>query len=385
MEYNELTKRLLAEGYTAENPPDFVRGFRKYDGGFTYRTSYVDEMTFKTPCGLLCKGRMTMGSMCWYGVEYTPENGRGTIHCPYGKCGCKQRGEPFASKGNGTLARMCPVVVTDEKWQENGSCEEIARATEERIKRKAEEFIEKKHGKACRTHMRFNYEKDEWEMNYSVSNCIHCNTNMCPILGRSIAGEKGNVYYDIEIDMPDETKKGTFFEGERVHSITKGIQVFKKPIPLELAKIYAKTEVDHIRFLAEYNELRKILTSWTVFQARIGKFDLKWKVVNIRAEKKNVRDLDQDLADIEAGITVTHVIDTEKAQKAEKSKRIAEAKEKRKTATERKIINEGWENMTQKEKQKAFKLLDSGEIHRLNAEHKQKEPAPEQLSLFDLI
>ena len=64
-EYNALTKRLLEEGYIAEHHPDYVRvdvpmwqekTLDNYDGGFTYKRWWIFEQTFKTPCGLQCKG-----------------------------------------------------------------------------------------------------------------------------------------------------------------------------------------------------------------------------------------------------------------------------------------------------------------------------------------
>ena len=60
-EYNALTKRLLEEGYTVDNHPDYVRvdvpmwqekTLDNYDGGFTYERWWIFEQTFRTPCGL---------------------------------------------------------------------------------------------------------------------------------------------------------------------------------------------------------------------------------------------------------------------------------------------------------------------------------------------
>lgn len=65
-EYNLLTQKLLAEGYTVENHPDYVYirnsysetqdPLQNFDGGFRYYEWYIYDQTFRTPCGLLCKG-----------------------------------------------------------------------------------------------------------------------------------------------------------------------------------------------------------------------------------------------------------------------------------------------------------------------------------------
>ncbi|MCM1215575.1 MAG: hypothetical protein NC331_08295 [Lachnospiraceae bacterium] len=63
--YNLLTEKLLEAGYTVENYPEYVKvdvpfGCRKsldnYYGGFTFQRRWVYGRTFKTPCGLQCKG-----------------------------------------------------------------------------------------------------------------------------------------------------------------------------------------------------------------------------------------------------------------------------------------------------------------------------------------
>lgn len=76
-EYNLLTQRLLAEGYTAENYPDYVRlpggcwgkdPLRNIYGGFEYTYQYRSQMVFKTKCGLLVKGSSFIGSMSYMGI-----------------------------------------------------------------------------------------------------------------------------------------------------------------------------------------------------------------------------------------------------------------------------------------------------------------------------
>lgn len=66
MKYNELTKKLLSEGYTAENYPAHVRLAHCFEhekdpldnfyGGFEYQRWWIYEKTFKTPVDCSAKG-----------------------------------------------------------------------------------------------------------------------------------------------------------------------------------------------------------------------------------------------------------------------------------------------------------------------------------------
>ena len=54
LEYNKLTTGLLAQGFTADNHPDYVKlpgcipdkynPLKNYDGGFVYQGSYSDSL-----------------------------------------------------------------------------------------------------------------------------------------------------------------------------------------------------------------------------------------------------------------------------------------------------------------------------------------------------
>ena len=188
--------------------------------------------------------------------------------------------------------------------------------------------------------------------------------------------------------MPvNTTKDGTLFEGERYHQIIKGVQVFHKPIRLDIAKIYAKLCKDAIWHKARWNT--KYHTPLTLFRAERGEIDLTMRVLNIRAEKKIARDFEADLADIEAGIDVIHEYDRIKADKARKSQKRQAAKEKRIKAIEKKIIKVGFDNLEYADQRKAEKLIDSDRLYHLEAEHiktqKKKEDELKQMTIFDMM
>lgn len=55
-EANELTRRLLAEGYVPEDTPPGMQEYKPYYGGWTYDSQTLNNMVFETPCGLLVEG-----------------------------------------------------------------------------------------------------------------------------------------------------------------------------------------------------------------------------------------------------------------------------------------------------------------------------------------
>lgn len=381
---NKLTEKLLAEGYTKDNHPDYVmpgRGFK--DGDFEYYYWYSAELVYKTPCGMQVLGKNTHSGMSWYGKEYCHENEEVTIRCPKNCVNCQQRGEPFNSEGDGIMQLVCPVKLVNEKYVYDGSVEAEQKLLDDQIKRDKISFMMEKQGRVCEHHMRHDPVKG-WIFRYNPWTCVngYCNNKRnCPVLGRDLGTATGNIYYDIDCEGRDYTLDGTFFEGERFHTLHKGFQVFKKPVNLELAKIYAKLCEDEIKYHALIN--CRLYDSLTMFRAERGEIDLTLTVVNIRVEKKLARDFDQDLSDIEAGIKVTHVIDETRKKKQEKHERLETAKEKRKKSMYKKIVKDGWKSLEEMEKQRAYKLLSPEEI---SVAIKESEIIkPEQMTMFDFI
>ena len=72
---NELTRRLLAEGYKPEDTPPGMRAYNQYEGGWTYDIKTLRAMVYETPCGLLAEGEhFTNGYMSYGGIDWRPEN-----------------------------------------------------------------------------------------------------------------------------------------------------------------------------------------------------------------------------------------------------------------------------------------------------------------------
>ena len=156
-----------------------------YDGGFTYEKWWIFEQTFKTPCGLQCKGLQCHSNMSYMGIEWTFENDMATIHCPYEKKECKLKHEYLQE--HGILRYDCEVHMTEEEYCYEGSVEHILKLHDDEIRRQEISFGLQKKGRVCREHMRFNRDTLEWEMNYDPYDCgrNRC-AGMCPVLGLSL-------------------------------------------------------------------------------------------------------------------------------------------------------------------------------------------------------
>ena len=132
-EYNKLTKELLAEGYSAECHPDYVmvgstcpdkdNPLSNLDGGFVYVRSHIRKMTFRTPCGLQCRGESCMSSLELEGIEWTFENDMATVQCPYRIAVCEDKHESLPCTG--VIKTWCNVHQVDEPYQYENSLEQV--------------------------------------------------------------------------------------------------------------------------------------------------------------------------------------------------------------------------------------------------------------------
>lgn len=398
--YNLLTKRLLAEGYTADNHPDYVRiptgqtgtgnPLVNIYGGFEYTVKYADERTYETSCGIQCKGASTKTHMYFAGIDFTHENDNPYIVCPKGVWNCLKREEPLTDN-TGTGAMWCRCHLSDKEYNPEGSAEQIKKEREARIAAEKKEFIAK-HKYACQAHMWYNPQTKKWEFKYELDRCVsgnNCSYGYCPVLRKTFSGAKGNVYYDLHFEGKDYNKEGTFFEGERFHEVIKDLQFFEKPIPLELAEIWAKTQEKATYWRVKYNVMPKYHHSLFLLKAEKGEVDFNWWMENVRAEKRLVRDLDRDLEDIANGIKITHAFDEAKAQKAEKHERRMKAQERRTKAAEKIILKQGLAGIDEFAQKRFDKLLTREQQRRLDQEHKrieeEKKTAPVQMDIFQFL
>lgn len=382
-ELNLLTQRLLKEGYDKEHYPKHIRGYNEFYGGFEYKLYYREELTYITPCGLVCKGKSAFGGVYHDGIDWEFENDNPIIICPcYDKC-CKCRNKSWDNTDK------CSIMITDREWTYDGSVEQKRDIFNKEKQALKEEFM-KEHPNVCEQHMKYNPYKREWSFQYDPLICArgYCNVQntsfkdgaLCPVLNKAIGREKGNVYYDVRFEGRDYSKDGTLFEGERFKQIIKDVPLYSKPIPLPIAEVIAKLCREHIEFQVRYNS-KWYPVVW-MYQAEIGERDLTWSVENIRAEKKVVRDLEADLRDIDEGIMIRHELDERKRRKEEKARKKAENKDKRIKRLENKIIKVGYDELNDSERRSVHKYIEQSRIYELKRLHKEKDNKPTQLT-FD--
>lgn len=235
---NLLTQGLLAAGYTVENHPDYTvlkdsygggKSLDNYHGGFTFERKWIREQTFRTPCGLLCKGRQCQSGLSCRDISWTFENDRATVCCPYEKPDCSFR-HGYLQR-NPSTRFWCEVHMTAEEYRYEGSVEELQKLHEEEIQEKGMEFSRQRGGRVCREHMVFDRDTQEWQMHYDPYRCgeRRCG-GLCPILGHELDEKKGNVFYDLKIRCQRSDLDGTLFEGQVDTSIIRGRKLFSHPV-----------------------------------------------------------------------------------------------------------------------------------------------------------
>lgn len=395
-EYNKLTKRLLSEGYTAENYPKdkvhiangcYARNGNPLEniyGGFKYNRIYCDAFIYKTGCGMFVKGINVLSRMGFMGEEWCHENDNPVVRCPYDKAQCPENDSRLHGIRGGGLCIQCWCVCykTDEAYDFEHSFEKAEQERKEEEDRKYQEYSNAHGGRICRNHMYYNERTREWNLHYEPKDCAHlcCSQNgYCPILGRQLNKKRGNVYYDLK--KSGIRHDGTLFDGEEWVHIEKGIRVFDKPCSMDICESFIKVQSDEILHNYMVNHSTEFMFNK----------DLKVEVINIRAESKPSRDLMQDLQDIKEGITIIHAYDAEKRNKEMKKEKRQQAQQKKIEKLEKKIIEVGYYNLEpySLDKNHADKWLGMERIDELEKLRKQKlkeeQEKPVQLSLFDMM
>lgn len=334
---NELTKRLFAEGWTEDHHPDHVFwGFFKC---FQYKWEYARALTWKTPCGLFVSGwSVGCSETSFGGVDYTPENNNPLILCPYKQKACEHIPEGLRGK-----YPLCPCHTTEETYDKARSVEAIE---EDRAKRYHEQYMEITGGSYCICVCDNNgFQGGLVRVEYDVQKCITygCQNETCVIRKQPRDLTRVNIFYDVR--RTKITRNG-FLEQTDV-SVTKGEKVFEKTVARTDAEIWLKVKQ------ANYTPLN----NRTVIEGRKTRddrrmeffsdhhrkwpgydyFEFRYEVENIRIEKKESRDLLQDLRDVAEGLTVVHASDQKKAAAAAKKERRRKYREEKESKRQAKI------------------------------------------------
>lgn len=394
MEYNKLTVELLAQGFTADRHPDYVKlphyvpdrdnPLKNYDGGFVYQHSYTNEITYKTGCGKLVKGRNVLDNMGYMRIEWCHENDNPVLRCPYDKSECDKNDPLLHGVHGGGLAIQCWCVChkTSDAYDYENSIEKANAEREAERERKYQEYSDAHNGRVCRNHMYYDERTRTWTQRYEPYQCSHwCYSHFCPIRNRELSKKRGNVYYDLKTTRIRQD--GTLFDGEKIVSITRDIRYFEHPVSMDICEAFVKLQSG--RIYEDYKLNHHHL--WFMDKT----FDAE--ILNVRAESKPSRDLMQDLQDIQSGIEIRYDADLRKASKEQKSKKRAEAKAKKIQALERKLLEVGYENLESYslDKVHADKWLEPERIQELTElrekriEEEKNKPVQLSLSLEALL
>lgn len=381
MEYNLLTQRLLAAGYTAEHYPDYVRipssrwgndPLQNLSHGFEFTPDYLKSMVFKTGCGLYVKGsEFCHGDMSYMGVLWSPENDCPTICCPYRKDTCTLRSPILREAFGGGMVKIvhCDCHHTNERYDYEKSVDKAKDDETKMINDKYNAFVKSKNGHACHWHAHYNYWTGEWEQHYNPMTCAKMCMNVgrdCDLTHTPISRQKGNVFYDVKITMI--RNDGSLFDGEQIVKVIKGVRLFETGKSITICEKAAK---------------QRIVEERESHRQRHGKVE----ILNIRVEQRESRDLMQDLQDIRDGIEVIHESDLKKQAKQQKSERQQQRQEKKIKKLEKKIMEVGFSGLCENslDRRHAMKWLGNDRIKELEAIRKERKNDPVQMSIFDFI
>jgi len=326
---NELTNRLLAEGYDKDHQPEYAQWTNW--NHFEYTVAVLKETIWEAPCGLIKKG-------CGYengshlGVTYCPENDNPRFGCPYyDEVPCPHRIDTNLIGWNcifHQIVRGYDYEISVEKlWDEWDN-----------IKSQAWKTATSDIG-YCRC-MTWNRENRKYIARHNVVECIRsgCKNEICAVTKKPRNLQKVNIYYDI-LRVWRYQKGLLTYEDKKPE---KGVRRFPKAFARSDAEIWLKLNGDNdVKFQPKLTSTDRQERHFSEYHGKNGFRDYDWfefslTVQNIRIEYRERRDLAQDLADIADGIEVVHAGDVTQQKAQEKRNR----KLKRQTAKQRRLVRE---------------------------------------------
>lgn len=384
-EFNLLTQRLLAEGFTRENHPDYVEDRCWYDGGFEYTFDYLKKMVFATGCGLHIKGSYwSDGYMSFMGIDWTVENDMPTINCPYRKVDCPKNHELLRkaeiTKGR-TKTVFCSCHQIKDTYSYENSLEKVYEEKNQREEALFQKFSEAKGGRVCRTMCYFDEHKDQWIQNYDPLHVCTHTCSYCTILGRELTTKRGNVFYDLLIRRKVESGVGLLYESKTKVTVLKGKRLLSSPVSLDICEAIIRCCTDEILFLENMEHHTE------AFHAKYHGDFFELEVLNIRAERRESRDLMQDLEDVKNGISVVHESDQKAAAKAVKSENRSKAILSRKRKYLKMLADKSLDDIDAVYKYRIKRMVERGILNQAEIDEarrkKQGDRPCEQLSLFE--
>lgn len=373
-ELNALTKYLLSQGFSKDNPPSEVTEWSNFYGGWRYTVYQKRNIIIETPCGLIANAS-TIGliDMSYMGTDWCLENDNAIIRCPFNKKDCDKRHSLLKDSGQ----PFCNTHIVQRSFDYDASVEKIREENRKLQEQRLKEFKIQKKNRVCEFQARYDEDSGRWNQKYNPMICANMNCSFCGIRQKNFSGKKGNVFYDEYITRLNEGVG--MLPDEYITSANKGIRRFGKAIPIEIAEFIAQKRPD---LIIEYARMKHSTDLFFhEYHNRYFRLDIK----NIRAERRESRDLLQDLNDIQEGITVIHESDTLKKAKEQKRERRKNAQNKKVKKLKDLITKYGFENLDPVQKSKLRKLIRDGIVDGKNLEQWKSEFENQsvQLSLFE--
>lgn len=318
---NLLTERLIREGCDPQDDSTWPEDVYSIDGEhFVYRWEWKYAKTWAAPCGVMHKGHAHEWGALWAeGTFHCRENNNPLMRCPYPGRKCTHRKEGFP------LGINCEFHMTDAPYDEALEINKIERDRDEKA---LQDFEQEK-----KAHPGYDYPcinaLGGGGTRWRPHECIKCLNTCCPARGwmeRDLTPV--NIFYDMEEERVDET--GLIRDVRR--TVRKGLKVFEKPVPRTEAEMCLRLwrkDPDNALLPAE---MSRKLRAYSYVGSR--DIDLIYRkryqhqnihititIRNIYIEKREVRDLEADLAAVRDGAEVMHESDEQRAAKQQKTDR----------------------------------------------------------------
>jgi len=305
---------LFDAGCTEQDCPDGV----KWDSvhyEFTYTVPFLSYTAWESPCGLFCRGHFSSGYMSYMGIDWREENNNMTRRCPHDKAGCQLNHEHLRGRHCGIVE--CAFKLSNKAYDYEHSVEKLNDDASREVHRLKIEFYQKhgwSEGDYCSC---VKWDGNAWNIKYDPITCSHeCHNDACLLTKRDLS-KKGNVYYDLKFTTYRHDH--SLWDGEKIVAITKGKKMFNSPIPLAICDEFVKRCKDEILWKEKSNR-------GLILHQNPG---AEIEIENVRAERRETRDLLQDLRDVQEGFSVVHASDVLKQAKEAKKQRRTSRQEKR--------------------------------------------------------
>lgn len=155
------------------------------------------------------------------------------FRCPWHKKNCEQN-HPLLREDN--FGFCACHMVSDYQYEK--SAEYLEDQADQKKEELFQKFKEQHKNCICKMHMSYNYEKQEWSLQYNPMRCMCGPGEYCMLRGRPLSKKTGNIYYDLKVSTI--RKDDTFFAGEPVVTITRGKKFLQSKVSVDICEEIVK-------------------------------------------------------------------------------------------------------------------------------------------------